>query len=146
MAKNLITHLPVGISLGGESDIGKEWDQSIREQLIEKIELSQIPFIREENLTQNVHQRLKLLGFGENSVPKVFVNIGGATANIGTSPSILHIKPGVVKRTKMPSPEQQGVLHHVLSRNIPVIHLLFIKGLILEDGLPWDPVLVQHAK
>lgn len=142
----LITDDLVAVSLGGEGDTGQEWDRDIREKLLQKIELSGIPFIREEDLIKNVSQRTGLLGFNNNLPPKVFINAGGATANIGISPSILHLKPGVVKAIKLPPPEQQGVLHHALNRNIPVIHLLFIKGLILEYGLPWDPVLPQHTE
>ncbi|MEA1876594.1 MAG: poly-gamma-glutamate system protein [Bacteroidota bacterium] len=142
----LITDRLVGVSLGGEGDTGQEWDRDIREKLLQKILLSDIPFIREEDLMKNVSQRAELFGFNTDLVPKVFINAGGATANIGISPSILHLKPGVIQAIKLPPPEQQGVLHYALRRNIPVIHLLFIKGLILEYALPWDPVIIQHAE
>ncbi|MCX6225588.1 MAG: hypothetical protein NTV01_12695 [Bacteroidia bacterium] len=39
----------------------------------------------------------------------------------------------------MPAPEQQGMIHSMLKRKIPVIHLLFIKGLAQKYNLPWDP-------
>ncbi len=142
----LITSDLIGISLGGEKDTGQEWNEEIRNMLLQKIEKSNIPLIHEENLIKNVSQRSNLYGFNKNPVPKVFINAGGATANIGVSPLILHVKPGLIIKAKLPPPEERGMLHHALSLNIPVIHLLFIKGLALEYGLPWDPVLLQHAE
>jgi len=146
LENNLITDDLVGISLGGESDLGKEWDQHFLDKLLQRIELSGIPFIREKDLMKNISQRASLLGFDQNLPPTVYINAGGATANIGTSTSVLRVRPGVIKHAKIPPPEQQGMLHYVLRKRIPVIHLLFIKGLILEYGLPWDPVLSQHAE
>lgn len=136
--RGLINKLPVGISLGGEGDIGSEWDNDIRNILINKIELSNIPFIYKENLIENVDQRVDLLGFKRENPPKVFINAGGATANIGTSTSILHLKPGLINRARIPPVEQQGLLHFALRNDIPVIHLLYIKGLVFEYDLHWD--------
>jgi len=142
----LITKHPAGVSLGGEGDMGEEWEKNTIQKMIQKIEKSGIPFIRERNLTKNVNQRAELFGFNTNMKPVIFINAGGASANIGTSPSILHVKPGVIKTIKLPPTKQQGMIHYASKNNIPVIHLLFVKGLALEYGLPWDPVLTPHAE
>lgn len=138
--KGLVKNLPVGISLGGEFDMGVEWDREIHDMLLEKIQMSGIPFIWHEHLKDNVKQRADLYGFNTAQSPKAFINAGGATANIGTSTSILHLKPGLITKAKIPPAEEQGMLHFSLKKGIPVIHLLFIKGLANKYGLVWDPV------
>ncbi len=66
-------------------------------------------------------------------------------ANIGTSASILGVKPGVVRQMKAVPADQQGLLHVALDQGIAVIHLLYIKGLVREYGLPWDPVVLPGS-
>lgn len=142
----LITNSPTAVSLGGEGDMGEEWDKIVLDVLVQKIKLSGIPFIRQKDLIKNVKRRAELFGFNTDTVPDVFINAGGATANIGTNPSILHLKPGLIKPIKLPPPEQQGMLHNAIKRQLPVIHLLYIKGLVLEYGLQWDPMQDRHAE
>ena len=94
-------------------------------------------------LKESVQAREKIYGFRPDSGIKAFVNAGGAMANIGTSTSILKMKPGIVKDFKIPEPEGQGVIHRALENRIPVIHLLNLKGLAIEYGMKWDPVVVK---
>ncbi|HEA64959.1 MAG TPA: hypothetical protein ENI02_02320 [Candidatus Aminicenantes bacterium] len=43
--------------------------------------------------------------------------------------------------------EKRGVLYDMAARKIPVIHLLYIKGLVERYGLSWDPIpLPQPGK
>ena len=76
---------------------------------------------------------------GEDGI-KAFINIGGNWSNIGTSSEILNLKPGLVKINKIPPVESRGLVFEMANRQIPVIHLLYIQGLIESYGLPWDPV------
>jgi hypothetical protein len=68
-----------------------------------------------------------------------FINSGGGIANIGTSASVLKLRPGLLKSAVIPEPERQGMIHAMLQKEIPVIHLLYIKGLAQRYGIPWDP-------
>jgi hypothetical protein len=52
----------------------------------------------------------------------------------------LRLKPGLVKTGRIPPKENRGMLHEMAARDIPVIHLLYIKGLVERYGLGWDPV------
>ncbi len=93
-------------------------------------------------MVQSVATRERLYGFSsDNENIKAFINAGGAMANIGTSASILKLKPGLVKTCKIPNKGQQGLIHRAIINDIQVIHLLNIKGLALEYGLKWDPVI-----
>jgi hypothetical protein len=70
---------------------------------------------------------------------RAFINIGGAWANLGESPRVLELEPGLVEATALPQKEERGVLFEMANRGTPIIHLLFIRGLSERYGLPWDP-------
>lgn len=137
LEKGLIQESLVSVSLGGEQDIGKGWDTSVIRYLSQKIEESAYPFIREEKLSLSVEKRAEIMGIEEGRI-KVLINSGGAMANIGTSASILKVKPGFVSKIRMPEPIQQGLIHKAWANGVPVIHLLYLKGLAIEYGIKWD--------
>ena len=132
---------PAAISLGGERDVGEGMPNEAREHLIGDIKNSGILFIHEEDLQANVRTKVQVYKkhAGENGI-KGFVNIGGSWSNIGTSSKILDLKPGLVKIGKIPPVESRGLVFEMANRKIPVIHLLYIQGLVESYGLPWDPV------
>jgi len=140
----IIDSEPAGVSLGGEGDTGGGWDPGIKKIIINRIKESGYLFIDSQNLKTSVDQRDSLYGFTGGSGVKVFINAGGAMANIGTSTSILGMKPGIVRKHRIPGINRQGSIHRALKSGIPVIHLLNIKGLAQEYGLKWDPVMLAY--
>ena len=136
----LIDSPPLAVSLGGENDSGDGWETDIYNKLSEFIVKSGYIFINKPNLKESVSLRDSLYGF-DKGIIKAFINSGGAIANIGTSSTILSLKPGLVRKHKIPGPDQQGSIHRAMINDIPVIHLLNIKGLAMEYGLKWDPVI-----
>jgi len=132
--------LPAAVSIGGERDVGEGMPIEGRELLIKDIEDSGIVFIREENLPANVRTKMQIFEeHAANNGIKAFINIGGSWSNIGTSSEILNLKPGLVKITRIPPVESRGLVYEMANRQIPVVHLLYIQGLIESYGLPWDP-------
>ena len=141
LSKDLLVDPPLAVSLGGENDSGGGWDERIRDSLIREIEKSGYKLIKTTTLEESVMLRVNLYGFDHNSGIKAFVNAGGAMANIGSSETILGLKPGVMRKFRIPEADKQGIIHKALQNSIPVIHLLNIKGLAIEYGLKWDPVV-----
>ena len=141
-SKGLIKIPPIAVSLGGENDLGETWESGTHNALENSIIKSGYRYISHPTLVQSVASRERLYGFSSNNENiKVFINAGGAMANIGTSASILKLKPGLVKTCKIPEKGKQGLIHRAIINDIQVIHLLNIKGLALEYGLKWDPVI-----
>ena len=137
---------PTAISLGGDLDIGRDFEPGVREKLIQQIHHSGIPFIFESDLQKNITQRMKVfLGNSEQRKISAFINIGGGYANIGTSSLVLKLKPGINEEMQIPPKAERGVLFEMANRNIPTIHLLYIRGLALQYGLPWDPIPLPKA-
>lgn len=132
---------PIGLSLGGEKDTGEDMSPEGNSFLTKEINTSGIPFIQEHDLRANVEARMRLYekNAGENPV-KAFINIGGSWANMGTDAEVLKLKPGLAKISQLPVLGNRGIIFEMASRSIPVIHLLFVRGLTEKYGLSWDPV------
>jgi len=131
---------PIAVSLGGDRDTGEEMGEEIRAKLRSEAEERGLFFIDEPDLAKNVNLRLTLYEANASDPIQAFVNIGGSWPNIGTDASVLELKPGLTRRKRIPSPKNGGLIHRMAAQNIPVIHLLHIRGLAGRYGLPWDPV------
>ncbi len=141
LSEGIISAVPAAVSLGGEGDVGSEFDAVMREDLIEQIRNSVIPLIVEPDLRGNVARRLEIyLGASERRRLAAFVNVGGSAANIGSSPKVLTVESGLNTKLDLPPERERGVLYEMAARGIPVIHLLNVRGLTLRYGLPWDPL------
>jgi poly-gamma-glutamate system protein len=127
-------------SLGGDGDVGRDMSPEGRARLAEEAVSSGAPFLDEPDLEKNVGERLALYkrAAGEAGV-KAFVNIGGGAANLGTDSEILKVSPGLAAFSRIPPAERRGVIFAMATRGVPVIHLLYVKGLCDRYGLPWDP-------
>lgn len=130
---------PAAVSLGGRGDRGDGFDPAFRDRLAGELRASGLPFILEPDLPSNLSRRLEIYGG-----PDAFVNIGGAEANLGVSPRVLSIRPGLstdlAAELDLPSQAERGVLFQMASQDVPVIHLLHVQGLTLRYGLAWDPI------
>lgn len=148
---------PAGVSLGGGGDVGEGFDPAFRDRLLQELQEGTPGFpgtlrlFQNPHLVENVAERMEAYGR-----PAVFVNIGGAEANLGTSPAILRLPPGLAlpasgapaasdssppfPSAELPPQGQRGVVFEMLAQGIPVIHLLHVQGLALRYGLAWDPV------
>lgn len=132
------------VALGGTRDAGEEWDPGVRERVVARLRASGVSFILEAGLAASVARRMEVFGCAApgDCRPTAFVNIGGADANIGTSPTLLSLRPGLHDPRDVPAPPepQRGALHEMAAAGVPVIHLLDMKGLAGRHGLPWDPM------
>ncbi len=131
---------PLARAIGGDEDVGQDMSSKGRAFLESLIRARGEVFLEESDLERNVASRIRLYRerAGNRSI-KVFVNIGGSWANIGTNPEVLKLRPGLADAAFIPPPGERGVLQAMAAEKIPVIHLLNIKGLCERYGLPWDP-------
>jgi poly-gamma-glutamate system protein len=69
----------------------------------------------------------------------LFVNIGGASANTG---SVIY-QEGLL--TEPTDKANGGLVAYYLAQGIPVVNLLYVKGLMSANDLPFDPVPLPQA-
>ena len=140
--RNVLDVLPAAISLGGEKDIGEDFELNAKQQLIQQIQESKLPFIYEKGLQKSVKKRMDIYkGDSADRRISAFINIGGSQSNMGSSGLVLKVKPALNQNIKeIPEINERGVIFEMAVLGIPVIHLLYIKGLVLKYNLPWDPI------
>jgi poly-gamma-glutamate system protein len=144
--KGIFSYQINAASIGGDFDVGLELSKKGRNMIIAKIKEYKVPLIYEKNLRVNVEKRLKIYDANRKGQKiTAFVNIGGAAANTGINAMMLNLKPGINYIRKYPPAAESGVLFEMGKRNIPVIHLLNIKGFSLKYGMPWDPIPLPVA-
>ncbi len=137
---------PAAASLGGEKDVGLDFEPEVRERLIRKIRDHGIPLIYEPDLAKNIAERIAIYQLRAKGGTSAFINSGGGYANLGTSQLALRLSPGLNMRPAIPLAKERGVLFALASGGTPVINLLNIRGLTQKYGLPWDPVPLPAAE
>lgn len=127
-------------SLGGSNDVAGTLGSEIREELKGIIKGSAAKLLYLSEFRDNVKARMDIYRQSADQEVKVFVNIGGAAANMGKSSQVLNLNPGINRVNQLPVKEKRGVIYEMAAKNIPIIHILNIKGLALKYQLPWDPI------
>ncbi|MEA1963659.1 MAG: poly-gamma-glutamate system protein [Candidatus Aerophobetes bacterium] len=139
--KGLLPYRTVAASIGGGEDIGKSLSEKGKEIILSIIRRNKLPLIREDTLEKSIQRRLEIYNeYAEGDKIKLFVNIGGASANFGESSDALKIPNGLNKSLKIPHQSNQGIIYEMAKKGIPVIHLLYIRTLAVKNGLPIDPI------
>lgn len=151
-AGGILTHRLDCVSLGGDSDIGRDfYDDDVKTQILDRIEASGVTFIYESDYEKNIDTRL---GYIERAVPdiKFMVNVGGSLVALGTGVNAFlntgYVKPysnyafSVMSWGKRD--EGCGLLQYFLAQGLPVASFLNLKGLALDYGIPYDPVEKQQ--
>lgn len=132
--------IPAAVSSGGENDTGKDLMDNGQETLKETVFNSGYKVIFQEDFERNIQERMEIYFKNSNNKIDAFVNIGGASANTGKGVLMLDLKPGINEIKKFPSPSETGVIFEMAKKGVPVIHLLYIKGLSIQYGVDFDPV------
>jgi poly-gamma-glutamate system protein len=131
------------VSPGGSADTGGGvlFDES-GETLRAETRRSGLPLVRGATLAARIRDRLRIYDEGGAGRPvRCFVNIGGSAASFGSTNASLSLPNGLVFQPPIvPASPTRGVAFEYAARGVPVVHLLFVKGLARDNGLPWDPV------
>ncbi len=132
----LISHPIDYWSFGGDMDIGRQFDETMKIQLEEKYH--QIELIYEEDYQKNVNHRYNY--YLEEGKPKVFINIGGNMVALGRNTQVFNKMNGLIEKKITRIDKNAGLIDYFLNNRIPCIHLLEINELATREGLIVDPI------
>ncbi|MFC2095648.1 poly-gamma-glutamate system protein [Candidatus Bipolaricaulota bacterium] len=130
----IIQHTSTRVTLGGEGDIGLSYPEGGREAALAAIERHNVLAILESDARAQWQEKLTYIEAADVSA---LINIGGNQLSIGPDGYLL--APGIVDRTALTG-ERFGLVGWFVERNLPVIHLLNIRELAFQYGLPQDPI------
>lgn len=129
------------VSLGGASDVAKEFDLEVKEGLINYIGSVDVDFLYEEDYQDNIDYRLRRI---KENVPnnKMLINVGGNLVSLGQNEESFYQKNGLIKQkntfSMLTSDKDKGLIQRSLDKGIPVIQLLNIKNLAHKYQIPYD--------
>ena len=128
----------LAVSPGGDNDYGESLLFPEAREVIAALAAEEgVEFIDYNDLEKSIARRLEL--FGEDV--DCFVNVGGASANSGTSAYTLDFPNGLVTDPpRIPTTANRGLMYEYAARGVPVINMLNVRGLAADNGLPYDPV------
>lgn len=135
------------VSPGGDQDGGGGvlFDESGSTLVAEARRLGR-PLVEGATLAERIQWRLRAYERAAGDRPvRAFVNIGGASASFGDTPASLEVPNGLVRAwPAIPDAPARGLLFEFAARKVPVIHLLHVRGLAKQLGLPYDPDAGGH--
>jgi len=141
LKEGIFNYRPAAVSMGGENDLGEGMEPEGRIELLRTIRKSKLTFVYQSDLKRNVGQKIAIFKkhAGQEEIA-AFINIGGSYSGLGIDSEILKVKPGLTNIKRFPAPEKRGLVFEMAAQGYPVIHLLYIHGIVQVYGLPWDPV------
>ena len=149
--KGLIKSRSVAASVGGRNDMGRLLSPAGREIIISNIENYNIPLIRKNRLADNIDERMKLFeSFNKIMNYSAMINVGGGVASLGTSFNSKLLPAGIVNRSDVVNISIrdggiEGVLAKFAKKNVPVLHVLNIKSLTEQLGMPFAPIPIPEV-
>lgn len=149
--KGLINSRSVAASVGGRNDMGRLLSPAGREIIISNIENYNIPLIRKNRLAENIDERMKLFeSFNKITNYSAMINVGGGVASLGTSFNSKLLPAGIVNRSDVVNISIrdggiEGVLAKFAKKNVPVLHVLNIKSLTEQLGMPFAPIPIPEV-
>ena len=140
----ILPYASVAASLGGIIETKGGLDGKGIEMGLEAIRRNGVRYINElgrKTLTQDIEKRLTIYkkAFGARE-PAAFINVGGNDTALGNCPEAYALSTGLLSRVPSSDNPQRGIIFRMSEKGIPVIHLLNIKKIARQYGLPVDPV------
>jgi len=94
----------------------------------------------DETLQPDVSRRVELYWNGCGGRPSVFINVGGSLPALGNCPQARALPAGLLPPGIRSTGPGCGVIFRMAAAGVPVIHLLDIRKIARDYGLPVDPV------
>jgi poly-gamma-glutamate system protein len=146
--KGVFPYRSVAASLGGISDTKGGIDGTGLESALLSIRRNNVNFLDEGGVSTqrfDIRRRLDLYSRMLNGAkPAAFINVGASQTSLGNSPEAYKLPTGLLKHIYASDDPDRGIIFHMQEQGIPVIHLLKIKNLAKQFGIPFDPA--QNSK
>jgi poly-gamma-glutamate system protein len=127
-------------TLGGESGIGRDMEPSGIVALHASAARDGVPMVEARPLGALINALLEHIytaAAGERL--GVVINVGGALVGTGSCAESYEFPPGLTKQPRSCTGGTPGVAMRLANQGLPVLHLLNMRRLAVEFGLPFDP-------
>jgi poly-gamma-glutamate system protein len=139
----LLPYRLAAVSPGGAQDSGRGvlFDED-GHTLLDETRRTGIRVVEGDSLAARIAARLRIFDEVAAGRPiRCFVNTGGSAASWGDTEASLSVPNGLVARwPATPATPTRGLVFEFAERRVPVVHLLFVRGLARDNHVPFDPV------
>lgn len=141
--KGIIHHHSALVTGGGNNDLGEFlWDDS--DSLLKNaVQKAGYKLFKPESLSEAVQTKWQY--YNSEGIPDAFINIGGNHTTLGNCSHSSQFPTGLIKRGNSCAHPDRGLLMYFYEGKIPVIHLLEIRSLAVQSGLPLSPEADEPA-
>jgi len=141
--EGLLPYRSIAASLGGIAGAQGGLDGTGIEAGLKAIRRNGILLIEEagdSTLTADVRKRMTLFDqVLDGKKPSAFINVGGSLTSVGDGLESHRIPTGLLKKVPAVRKPERGIIFLMSERGVPVIHLLKIKSIAAQYGIPGDP-------
>lgn len=132
-------YLAQATAMGGASDLARNLDDDGQRMIRSAMNRRGVQQLLGTGLADMSRARLNFLDqvSGERPVA-VYVNVGGASASTGYCPDWIEIGHGFLSNLPDCPGGTHGVMHEMLERGVPVLHLLNVRQLASQERVPID--------
>lgn len=128
------------VVLGGEGANGGGLPATGRDRLIEAARRNGFEPILAQDLSDLKRRVMTMIDASAPEGLVALINIGGAVLGIGTCLDAYALPSGLITRKLACDRGISGLVQDIAAHDRPVLHLLNIKRLALDWGLPHDPI------
>ena len=131
--------------LGGEGSVGIGMDPDGVRALRASAARDQVPIIEQRPLLALVDSVLARvdMALSDDSPPGAVMNVGGALIGLGTCRESYELPPGLTK-TVTCHDGVPGLAIRLAERGLPMLNVINLRRLAIENGLPFDPVSLPN--
>ena len=128
--------------LGGDGAIGGSMDAAAVAALRASAARDGVPLVEARPFAALVEALLGRLdaALGDGVRPGAVVNVGGALVGLGSCRESYELAPGLSKRPLPCTTGTPGLAMRLSADGVPLLHVLNMRRLAVELGLPFDPV------
>lgn len=127
-------------ALGGESGVGRDMDPAGIAALRASAAREGVPLIEMRPLVALIDALAARVEAALNGQrPGLIINAGGALIGLGSCREAFELQPGLATRPMVCSSGTPGLAIRLAQGKVPILHLLNMRKLALELGLPYDP-------
>ncbi len=136
--KSIISNKTSFATLGGQEDNGSSFWEGGLVIAKDAIERNSLQAIIPNNLFEAIENKTKFLN--SQKPFRLFINIGGNQSALGNAPCSMQLPHGLIKnKIGLSDSSCFGLIHKINQMDIPIIHMLNIRDLALENGIDLLP-------
>ncbi len=139
-SEGVLHTLPMAAVLGGEGAIASGIDADNVGILRASAIRAGIPLVEQASFPALIDDLVKRIAAASGGRPAALINVGGALIGLGSCRESFTFPPGLTLGTVPCTAGESGLVMRLAASDLPVLHVLNIRELAIEWGLPFDPI------